>query len=690
VNIWALIPLVTFLTYLGLLILTIPSLDKRINRVFARYIGIAAVWSFASFMLHLNAVPQHALFWNQLLPGTLVWTLIAYYHFIRAYANKRAGMSVYVGYMMAFGLMALSLRGYIVKYSYVENGILHHDLGRSLYFIGAISLTYVFAGLWELIKIHRKSPDMVERNRSRYVLAGWSILMLFGYSNLIPALDGLPLDHIGSLANILIIAYAIHKYQLLDLKRVIRRGLVYSTLTIFFSSLYLLLLFILQTFFNDRAAGGSMALAAVLAVLVALLFAPLRDLIQKGIDKLFYRETYDYRQMLLRLSDRINNVLDLGDLAHSILIPIVDAMHAKRAALLLPKVESGDFDAQFVQQSGKEAVSVKLRLASDNPIVTWLTAEGRTLRREMIDIVPQLKGLWEKEKLAIDVMGVELLCPIRTRGRLSGILAVGAKKSGTSYSEEEVGLLMTMANEAAVALENARMLDSLRIEQLRVKQLLAQVSNTQEEERRRISADLHDSVAQWLAAASYRAQTVNAMIAGGKHEKAQDELEAMESTIDRSLKELRRVVIALRPPALEELGLTHALKQSVDDLRSDGLECRFSRAGDSVRLPLDVEIAVYRVVQEALNNVRKHARATKVSLSLRYGVDKLVVEVRDNGRGFDLSRTLDSAVSAGHLGLLGMKERVETLGGDVKIRTSQEGGTAVTLVLPVQPPQEER
>lgn len=687
-SIWALIPLVTFLTYLALLILTIPSLDKRINRVFAKYISIAAVWSFASFMLHLNAFSNQTLFWNQLLPGTLVWTLIAYYHFIRAYSNKRAGMPVYIGYILAFALMVLSIRGYIIKYSYVENGVLHHDLGISLYFIGAISLTYVFAGLIELLKIHRKAPDIVERNRSRYVIAGWSILMLFGYSNLLPMLDGLPLDHIGSLANILIIAYAIHKYQLLDLKRVIRRGLVYSALTICFSSLYLLSLFILQTFFEDRA-GGSMALAAVLAVLVALLFAPLRDLIQKVIDKLFYRETYDYRQMLLSLSDKISNVLDLGDLAQSILVPIVGAMHARRAALLLPKVESGDFDAQFVQQSDKETVSVRLRLAGDNPIVTWLASEGKTLRREMIEVIPQLKGLWEREKLALDVMGVELLCPVRTRGRLSGILAVGSKKSGSSYSDEEVGLLMTMANEAAIALENARMLDSLRIEQMRVKQLLAQVSNTQEEERRRISADLHDSVAQWLAAASYRAQTVNAMISGGKHEKAQDELEAMESTIDRSLKELRRVVIALRPPALEELGLTHALKQSVEDLRSDGLECRFNNTGDSVRLPLDVEIAVYRVVQESLNNVRKHARATKVSLNLRYGLEKLVVEVRDNGRGFDLSRTLDSAVAAGHLGLLGMKERVENLGGDVKIRTSQDGGTTVTLVLPIQLPQED-
>ncbi|MBI2850744.1 MAG: hypothetical protein HYX80_06855 [Chloroflexi bacterium] len=690
-TIWAFIPLITFLTYLALLILTVPSLERRVNRVFALYLGAAAIWSFASFMLHINLFPEQALYWNELLPAALVWTLLAYYHFIRAYCNKRAGMGVVIGYALVALLLGLSLGGFIVKFAHVENGVLHHDLGVSLYFIGAIALTVVGAGLYQLIRRYRSSPDAIERNRTGYLLAGWSILVIFGYSNLVPAWAGLPLDHFGSLANAVIVAYAIHRYQLLDLKRVLRRGLVYSSLTIIFTAQYLLLLLILQEFFTDWTAQGGLALAALLAVLVALLFNPLRNLIQNWIDRLFYRETYDYRQMLLSLSDQISNVLDLGDVAQSILVPIVEAMHAKQAALLFPQIESGDFDAQFVQQAGKGTTSVKLRFAGDNPIVTWLTTEGKTLRRELIDVIPQLKGLWEKEKAVLDELELALLCPIRSKGRLSGILAVGAKKSGIPYSDEEIDLLMTMANEAAVAIENARMLDSLRIEQLRVKRLLEQVSNTQEEERKRISADLHDSVAQWLAAASYRAQTVNALLSrGGVNDKARDELDAMESTIDKSLKELRRVVIALRPPALEELGLNHALKQSLEELQAVGVECRFSRTGESFRLPLDVEIAVYRVVQEAVNNIRKHAKATQASLHLQYREDRLQVQVRDNGRGFDLSRTLDSAISVGHMGLLGMKERVEALGGDVKIRTSQDGGTLITLSFPIQSPVEEK
>ncbi|GAH57708.1 unnamed protein product, partial [marine sediment metagenome] len=272
------------------------------------------------------------------------------------------------------------------------------------------------------------------------------------------------------------------------------------------------------------------------------------------------------------------------------------------------------------------------------------------------------------------VSDLELLCPIKSRGKLIGILALGRKRSKALYSQEDIELVMSLANQAGIMIENAKMFDSLKKQQLQVQQLLAQVVQAQEEERERISADLHDGVAQWLAAASYRVQTVNALLSGNDNNEAQGELATMESTIDKSLKELRRVLIGLRPPALDELGLSHALRQSLEHLKTDGLDCQFSETGTPVRLPSDIEIAIYRVVQEALTNIRNHAAdATKVNLRLQFQVDNLLVEIRDNGKGFDLSQTLDSAISVGHMGLLGMKQRAETLGGDIKIRTGERG-----------------
>ncbi|MFC1984068.1 histidine kinase [Chloroflexota bacterium] len=689
-TIWALIPLITCLTYIALLILTLPSIERRINKVFALYLGVAAVWSFTSFMLHLNAFPQQALFWNELLTTALVATLVAYYHFLRAYINKPARHGVYIGYVLALVLLVLGLSGYIVQYAYVIDGVLYHSLGTSIYFIGAVCLVYVGVGLYLLIKKYRGSVDPAERNRTAYLIAGWSILNLLGYSNLVPSLAGFPLDHIGSLTNVLIISYAISKFRLLDIRSVMRKGLVYSSLTVFLTALYLLLLFGLQMFFHGWTGYSSLALAAGFAILMAVLFNPLRDFLQKGIDRIFFRETYDYRQMLLSFSDRISNVLDLGELAQSILDPIVTALHVKQAALLFPRSESGNFITQFVQQATAEQPPTRLRLINDSPIVAWLATEGKALRRELIDTIPQLKGLWETERVNLETLGMELLCPIRSKGNLIGILAVGKKQSDSLYSDEEVDLLMTIANEAAIAIENARMLDSLKNEQLRASQLLTQAVQAQEEERQRISADLHDGVAQWLAAASYRAQTINVLLSRNNHDETRDELTTMENTIDKSLKELRRVVVGLRPPALDELGLSHSLRQSLEDLKTDVVECHFSEVGTPVRLPSNIEIVVYRVVQEALTNIRKHANATKVNLRLQFQTDKLLVEIRDNGIGFDLSQTLDSAISVGHMGLLGMRQRAEILGGDIKIKADEGAGTAIILSLPIQLQTEER
>ncbi|MFC1860388.1 histidine kinase [Chloroflexota bacterium] len=683
-TLWALIPLITCLTYISLLILTLPSIKRRIHRIFAFYIGIAAIWSFTSFMLHFNLLPQQALLWNELLTAALIATLVAYYHFIRAYINKSPGYGVYIGYALTIVLLVLCLSGYIVQYAYVIDGVLYHSLGISIYFIGAVALAYSGTGLYLLIKKYRSSVDPKERNKTIYLITGWSILNLLGYSNLIPVVAGFPLDHIGSLINVLIISYAISKFQLIDIRSIMRKGLVYSSLTVLLTALYLVLLSILQTVFHGWTGYSSIPLAAGFAIMIALLFNPLRNFLQRGIDRIFSRETYDYRQMLLSFSNRISNVLDLGELAQSILAPIVDILHAKRAALLFPRSESGDFTTQFTRQATTEEPPTRLRLTNDNPIVTWLATEGQAFRQELIDTNPQFKGLWETERVELKTPDVELFCPIRSKGNLIGILAVGKKRSDSPYYDEEVDLLMTIANEAAVAIENARMLDSLKNEQLRVEQLLTQAVYTQEEERKRISVDLHDSVAQWLAAASYRAQAANALLTGNDNHEAQEELTAVESTIDKSLKELRRVVTGLRPPALDELGLRHALRQSLEDLKTDGVDCQFSEKGTPVRLPPNTEIAVYRLAQEALTNIRKHADATKVNLRLQFRTDEIVVEVRDNGKGFDLARTLDSAISVGHMGLLGMKQRVETGGGDIKIKTREGSGTTITLRFPIQ------
>jgi signal transduction histidine kinase len=502
--------------------------------------------------------------------------------------------------------------------------------------------------------------------------------------NFSSSLSRYPIDHFGNLVNALFITYAIVKYQLLDIRFVVRKGLVYSVLTIGLTATYLVLLFALHSHFHTWT--GTIGAAAGLALAFSILFQPLRDATQRWVDRLFYRGTYDYRQTLLTFSHRMSNVLDLDELAVNMLYPVTRALYAKRAFLLLPEVESDDFATRFVQPAMKDS-DATMRLRKDNPIVAWLAREGEVLNRERIDILPEFKSLWKKEIKELDTLELEVFCPIMRKGNLVGILALSRKHSDVPYSREDVDLLTTITSEAAMVIENAMILDNLKEQQHRVEQLLAQTVQAQEEERKRISVELHDSVAQWLVGVSYQLQTCRALLAkSGNNSQAQSELAEIEATLDKSVKEMRRLMAGLHPPALDELGLVHALRQTLEGLKPDGIAYHLETTGEPVRLPGSIEVAVYRVVQEALTNVRKHSEASAVILRMQFEPERVSIEVSDNGKGFNLPKTMKSAISVGHMGLLGMSERVTMMGGALKIETRPGAGTSISLTIPVVPP----
>ncbi|MBN2239366.1 MAG: GAF domain-containing protein [Dehalococcoidales bacterium] len=685
-----LIPLICAVIYGTLTVIALLRIT-RVRVVFALYLFTAVLWSLSSAMTHYNLGDSQTYFWGKMIVTACLPMIVFYYQFVRNFTRKKTDIWTCLGYAAMVACSIVSSTGLFLKDVLYSDGNLKlvYSPVATAFVVGFI-LCYVTATAGILVSYYRNSLDRIERRKTVYLLVGMGVFAFFSLSKAVPGLAQYQLDYVGGTLNAVIISYVILKYQLLDIKLVLRKGLVYSGLTVFLSTVYLLLLAAVQLFFQDKLGYTSLALAAIIALMTAVLFSPLRDLLQKVIDRLFYRDTYDYRRMLLSFSNRINNVLDLDELQHSIIQPLVESMRVKKAALLFPEVGTGEYCVRFINREGSDTPFSKFRLLNDNPIITWLGSKGEVLKRDMIEIVPQFKGLWEVEKTTLDVTGVELLCPIQSKGQLIGILALGEKETGEIFTDEEADLIKTMSNEAAVALENARMLDNIKSQQLQVEQLLGQVVLAQEEERNRISIDLHDSVAQWLVAVSYGIQTYRHALPEEEAEKARAELTDMEKTITKSLKELRRVVVGLRPPSLDELGLTHSIQQILHELEADGIQVQYFQTGNPVRLPSSIEIAVYRVVQEAITNIRKHAKATRVKLDVGFHEDGLQVEITDNGHGFNLSRTLDSAITVGHLGLLGMRQRADMLGGRMDIRTSEGVGTTISFDFPVGARLEER
>jgi len=281
-----------------------------------------------------------------------------------------------------------------------------------------------------------------------------------------------------------------------------------------------------------------------------------------------------------------------------------------------------------------------------------------------------------------------VLClPLIVKGRVIGVLK-SSKTKGAPFNSSDLEFLSILCGQVAIAIENAMLFSGVKTQQLRVEQLLKQATLAQEDERQRISLEIHDGAAQWMVAASYRLQAFNRILSKYEDRRAEAELREIKSVIDQSIKELRRVIIDLHPPDLAERGLLGALQQNLENFKKvTGIAYSLQIEGAPFDLTPISEIAVYRVTQEALANVRKHAQATKVDVILRFEGDELRVVVRDNGKGFDPSHVLSNARSAGRVGLLGMRDRVETLGGTIAIDAAKGRGTCISLTIPNSPSQ---
>lgn len=223
-------------------------------------------------------------------------------------------------------------------------------------------------------------------------------------------------------------------------------------------------------------------------------------------------------------------------------------------------------------------------------------------------------------------------------------------------------------------------LDELARDHAQLRSLSSQVVRAQEEERRRIARELHDDTAQLLFAQLLR---VTALKSSENPELRRAGAELEDSTVE-ALEGVRRLALELRPPALDDLGLADALADLAQRFSAQSrVTIDYRVRGSRTRLPADVELVLYRVAQEALTNVAKHARASSVTMDLDRTQSDVSISIRDDGRGFDPGLQSASASTGIGLGLFGMQERVNLVGGSIRIWSEPRTGTEVFAFVPL-------
>ena len=283
---------------------------------------------------------------------------------------------------------------------------------------------------------------------------------------------------------------------------------------------------------------------------------------------------------------------------------------------------------------------------------------------------------WQ-ERPSEDVPSV-LQVPLRAGdGDAFGVLVLGNSVSLRAPEHEDSESLQLLATLLAAHLENDRLLSTLKLRDKTLSDLVNRLLRAQEDERKRVAYDLHDGLAQTLAGLHQRLQGFAGRCPPLPEALAAD-LEAILTLAQHSVGEGRQLIAGLRPTVLDDFGLFKALDKEADRLRDAGINVVW-QAHCETRLPSQVEIALFRIGQEAINNVLKHARASRVQLTLALHDGQASLRLDDNGKGF---RAEPSADDAQHLGLATMQERASLLGGSFTCVSAVDGGTQLHARVP--------
>lgn len=497
-------------------------------------------------------------------------------------------------------------------------------------------LGIIFISVTAVIWRYRHRATAVQRQQIKWVAAGFLLMsfnLLIDYAvwNVYPAVTGDDLIVTGrqavlwelgqdtlwyasSILFALCIGFAVFRRRLWDVDPILNRTLVYGGLTALIAVLYILIVSVLGALFQTQTNAITGLIAAGM---IAVLFQPLRDRLQRGVNRLLYGERDDPAAVLTQLAQQMETSENPTAILPNLVQTIAHTLKIPHAAIWLP-VSDNQFEPAAVWGQSPEHV-------------------------EMI--------------------------PLAYQNETIGHLVVAPRSAGETFHRRERQLLNTIAALTANTVRAVQLSDALRRSRQRI-------ITAREEERRRLRRDLHDGLGPQLASQTLGMEAVEQLIPD-QPERARDLLAALKTQAQEAIVDVRRLVYGLRPPALDDLGLVGALQQSAARYETGRLRFTFDVAADLPELSAAMETAVYRIVQEAMTNVVRHAQGTHCTVCLATEADHLVVTVQDNGRG------LPPAQRSG-VGLNSMRERAEEINGVCVIQSLPKGGVQVQARLPLE------
>ena len=482
-------------------------------------------------------------------------------------------------------------------------------------------------GVFSQIYRYRRVSNQVQRQQTRWVVFGFTIAVVVSQGERIiadvlvhpPALFWLVEIPILTVALLFVpfsLCFAILRFRLWDIDIIINRTLVYAALTIGVVGVYVLVVGGLGKLLQAQAN----TLISLLAIgLAAVLFQPMRNRLQQAVNRLIYGERDDPHAVLSRLGERIEATLAPEAVLPTIVETVAQALKLPYAAITLKQ----EHEFSIVASYGD-------------------LGESREVSEELL----RLPLVYQTEQI--------------------GELILAQRAPGESFTSADRRLLDDLAHQAGIAAHAVRLTTDLQRSRERL-------VTAREEERRRLRRDLHDGLGPALATLSLQAEAARDIVST-EPALAVSLMDDLITQTQAAINDIRRLVYDLRPPALDDLGLVAAIRAQAIRYEHSGLQVTIKAPESLPPLPAAVEVAAYRIIQEALTNIVRHADAHTCYIRLTLD-NALHLEIIDDGHGISADRPMG-------VGLRSMHERTAELGGSCIVEALSSGGTRVHAILP--------
>lgn len=378
-------------------------------------------------------------------------------------------------------------------------------------------------------------------------------------------------------------------------------------------------------------------------------------------------------ETLQQVARDLSAVLDLDTLLTKILRSAMDVSRSTAGSLFLHDAAAHELVFKVIVGGGGDALKEQ-RIPAEKGIAGQSFVQQRAI---IVDNAEQDPRYFGAPAVSVGLVIRQLVAvPLVTQGKAIGVLEVMNTDTGQAYTRGDADLLLAFAGQSAVAIENARLYGQVLAERDRILAVEAAV-------RHELARDLHDGPAQMLAVLIMQLRYLRDL-AQREPGSLATEFVNLEAVAQKAMYQTRNILFDLRPVILEQQGLGPALEQYVMRLRMvEPFRLSLNAGTLKTRLDIKVEGAIFSIVQEAVNNAKKHANAKQLEINAIEQDHTLIITVRDDGCGFDVQKTRARTGERGSLGLLNMQERAEIARGRLEVSSIVNGGTTVRLVVPL-------